>query len=300
MPYYSDDEDIDVRIHRGRTSPFEYAPRPPIYQSRSGQLLEIASQRRGHSRSRSHDRRSPSPAPVIINNRIYNDHEDDYYEEEPRYLPVAIPQRHRSHSRPLPQSPPQGYMTREDYELERTRKELEKLKMEAQREEDEKRLKKELELRKLKEEKRVEEEKERAKLEAERAVKEWKAKEAEKERKAEEEKKRAKIEAELAIKEWKAKELEKKEKERKEKEEREKEYQHRLTDDLRRNGMDDRQIAIILKKDRDGAKDATRPTYTRLARRYLSLETLNVNRIDYTIDTVWPACSPQYGYETDE
>jgi len=105
------------------------------------------------------------------------------------------------------------------------------------------------------------------------------------EKKAEEEKKEKKEAEERAIKEYKAKEAEKAAKEKKEKEEREAEYKKRLEEDLRKSGMDDRQIAIVLKKEKDGSADPNRPTYTRMARRYLSIETLRELRIDYTLDT---------------
>lgn len=127
--------------------------------------------------------------------------------------------------------------------------------MKAEREEEAKRLKKEMELERLR-----------------------------KEREEEEEKKRVKKEAEEAVEKWKRKEAERIEKEKKEKEEREKEYQHRLQDDLRRAGMDDRQIAVVTKKEK--AIDPNRPTFTRMSRRHLSIETLNAYKIDYEFDVV--------------
>jgi hypothetical protein len=94
---------------------------------------------------------------VIINNRIYNDYEDD------DYTGLAPPRRERSRSRSRPSSSIardeyelektrrelEAYKlvnTREDYELERTRKELEALRHEKEREEDEKRYKNKREL----------------------------------------------------------------------------------------------------------------------------------------------------------
>lgn len=73
-------------------------------------------------------------------------------------------------------------------------------------------------------------------------------------------------------------------KQKEEKEEREKEYQRRLEDDLRKSGMDERQIEVVLKKDK--GVDPARPTYTRMSRRHLSIETLNRYRIDYEFDQV--------------
>ena len=151
-------------------------------------------------------------------------------------------------------------LTKEDYELERTRKELHKFKLEQQRLEDEKLMKKEFELKQLKKQKEEEEEKERAKKAAEAAVKDFQRKQAEK-----------------AVKDAK------------EKEQREKEYKERVEEDMRKSGMTDQQIEAVLKKEKIENASGTRPTYTRMARRYLSFETLNSFRIDYTIDQV---CNP--------
>ena len=79
---------------------------------------------------------------------------------------------------------------------------------------------------------------------------------------------------------------------KKEKVEREAEYKKRLEEGMRKASMDERQIAIVLKKDKDGEKDPNRPTYTRMARRYLSIETLRELRIDYTLDTVIKLINP--------
>lgn len=144
---------------------------------------------------------------------------------------------------------------REDAELEKAKKELAAFKHEKEREAEERRIKEELELKRLKEEKKKAEEKERAKKEAEKAVEEFKIKEAEK--RAEE---------------------------KKEKEEREKEYARRLEEDLRKSGIDERQIALITKKKEP--IDPNRPTYTRMSRKHLSIETLRAHRIDYEFDQV--------------
>jgi len=47
-------------------------------------------------------------------------------------------------------------------------------------------------------------------------------------------------------------------------------------------GMDEQQIAVVMKKEQ--AVDPKRPTYTRMSRRHLSIETLNKYRIDYEFD----------------
>lgn len=272
MSYYSDEEDIDIRVRRGRASPaYDYRPvhRPshaPQYYSQRETRLEVAGGRYERSRSRGYYReperersreREISVAgsqPIIINNTIENRQEED------EYLSLVAPVRSRSRSRHRESislresvSREPGYMSREDYELERTRKELEKYKLEKQQEEEKKLLKKELELKRLQEERKAEEEKKEKKEAEERAIREYKAKEA---------------------------------KEKKEKEEREAEYKKRLEDDLRISGMDDRQIAIVLKKEKADSLDPNRPTYTRMARRYLSIETLRELHIDFTFDTV--------------
>ena len=279
MNYYSDEDDIDIRVRRGRASPaYDHRPahrpsRAPQYYSQRETRLEIAgggyerSRSRGYYREPERERpreRDREVAPIIINNRIENHQEDDDYDREDRYLALAAPVRSRSKSRHRESvsyresvSKESGYMSREDYELERTRRELEAYKLEKKREDEEKMVKKEMELKRLREEKRAEDEK-REKKEAE----------------------------ERAILEYKAKEAEKAAKEKKEKEEREAEYKKRLEEDLRKSGMDDRQIAIVLKKEKADAADPNRPTYTRMARKYLSIETLRELRIDYTLDTV--------------
>lgn len=48
--------------------------------------------------------------------------------------------------------------------------------------------------------------------------------------------------------------------------------------------MSERQIDDILKKEK--AVDTGRPTYTKMSRRHLSIETLNKYRIDYEFDVV--------------
>jgi hypothetical protein len=319
MSYYSDEDEIDIHLRRGRSSPvYDHRPRrAPQYYSQRETRLEVAGGRYERSRSRGYIRepersreRPVTPQPIIINNRIENHQEDDYDDDRDRYLALAAPVRTRSRSRHRESvSVEPGYMSREDYELERTRKELERYKLEKQREEDEKSMKKELELRRLRDEKkadmsREDYELERTRKELERYKLEKKHEEDEKmmkkelelkrlreEKKAEEEKREKKEAEERAIKEYKAKEAEKAAKEKKEKEEREAEYKKRLEEDLRKSGMDDRQIAIVLKKDKDGSADPNRPTYTRMARRYLSIETLRELRIDYTLDTVRGSCS---------
>lgn len=262
--YYDEDDELDIRIHRGRASPQPVIypehrrPARPVYYHHGSSYLEPQYASSGLHRSRSTGHRPDPPAPVIIN-KIYNEERYEDEEDDGRtYLRLEHRPRARSRSRSRAPSFTSSHQSsrhssRDEYELERTRKELQQFKLKAEREEEEKRLKKELELERLRKEKREEEEKKRLKKESEEAVERWKLKEAER----------------IA-------------KEKKEKEEREKEYQHRLEDDLRKAGMDDRQIAVVTKKEK--AIDPSRPTFTRMSRKHLSIETLNAYKIDYEFD----------------
>ncbi|KAH8775836.1 hypothetical protein BGZ57DRAFT_941948 [Hyaloscypha finlandica] len=293
--YYDEDDELDIRVRRGRSPApvvypeHRYRPAPrPYYEPGVSSYLVPATSGVGVHRSRSQGRRSPpspQPAPVIINNtRIYNDYEDD------DYLALAPRQsRDRSSSRHRPSSfvsrdPRDDYelertrreleTSREEHELEKARKELEKYKIHSTKEDYElERTKKELEAYKLEKEREAEEKRIKKEMELKRLVEE---------KKADDEKERLKKESEKAIAKYKQEEAEKAAKEKKEKEEREKEYAHRLEDDLRKSGMSEQQISVVLKKDK--GVDPNRPTYTRMSRKHLSIETLNRYRIDYEWD----------------
>ena len=213
----------------------------------------------------------------MIINKIYNEerYEDEVIDDRGPYLQLAARPRARSRSRSRAPSfaSSSRHSSRGEYELEKTRQELEWFKLKAGREEEAKRLKRELELEKLRAEHEEEQEKRRSKMEAEEAVEKWKRDEVKR-------KEREKKEEEEAIERYHRKQ----EKEKKEKEEREKEYQHRLEDDMRKAGYGDTAIAAVMKKDK--AIDPNRPTFTRMSRRHLSIETLNAYRIDYEFDVV--------------
>lgn len=281
--YYDEDDELDIRIHRGRASPQPVVysehrrPARPVYYQHGSSYLEPQYNTSGLHRSRSTGhRQSPPPQPVIIN-KIYNEerYDEEVIDDRSAYLQLAPRPRARSRSRSRAPSfaSSSRHSSRDEYELEKTRKELEMFKLKAEREEEAKRLKKELELEKLRKEREEEEEKKRSKKEAEEAVEKWKRDEFRR-------KEREKKEEEEAIEKFKRKQ----EKEKREKEEREKEYQHRLEDDLRKAGYDDRAIAVVTKKEK--AIDPNRPTFTRMSRRHLSIETLNAYRIDYEFDVV--------------
>lgn len=133
--------------------------------------------------------------------------------------------------------------------------------------------------------------------------------------KAEEDKKQREKDEAAAVERWKAREAEKAAKEKREKEEAEREYAHRLTDQLRASGLPEDQIKAILEKRRvnhgwaphprpfpgpppppppmrvpqqqmSTQMTSTKTTYTRMARRHLSLECLKVRGIDYELDAV--------------
>ncbi|TAQ89469.1 hypothetical protein B7494_g2214 [Chlorociboria aeruginascens] len=288
--YYDDDDELDIRV-RHRASPviFPEHRRPvarPVYQSHANSFLGVEGHGGGslyRSRSTGHRPSPPPTAPVIINNRIYNENYESDEEEHYQLAPIRSP-RSRSRSRP-----PSSSYSREDYELERARHQIEKLEIEAQiqkekdqrekekanREKDKKRMEKEMELYKLLEEKEMEEERKRIKKELE-------LKRFLEEKEEKEEKDRIKKEADAAVEKFKKAEAERAAKEKKEKEEREKEYQRRLEEDLRKHGFDERQISVVTKK--EPQIDPNRPTYTRMSRRHLSIETLRQYRVEYEFD----------------
>lgn len=288
--YYDDDEDLDIHVSRRHAaSPVHYVearPRPRYYNNGPAYLVPEGGTL-VRTRSRSRERRSSppgtAPAPVIINNRIYNEHSDE--EEDDHHRQVALA-RHRSHSRSVSSS----YMTREDYEIERTRRELEEMKLAQAREKDERRTAREMreEAELLRAKRDLEEIKRReARQEDEKRIK----KQLELDRLREEErdaaeKKRREKEAELAVEKYKQEEFERKAKEKEEKEYQEREYKRRLQEDLINAGLDEKQIAAIMKKERVPEAAGSRPTYTRMARRHLSIETLRTFRIDYDPDPV--------------
>ncbi|KAK1500209.1 hypothetical protein CTAM01_06808 [Colletotrichum tamarilloi] len=326
--YYSDSDDLDIRVSRRRApSPsqvhyVEARSRPSrnYYPSAGQQPSFLAPERtvittRTRSRERSRERHStppgpapasisaPAPAPVIINNRIYNEHSSD--DEDDRHMQVYH-SRHRSHSRghsSHSRSPSSSYMTREDYEAERARQELAELRISQAREKEERRVQKEFreeaELQRAKrdledirtrEARAAEEQRFKTKIELEK-------KEADRLTQEKKEKEQREKEFQQRLKEERQKELDKLAREKKEKEEREKEYQRRLQEDLRKSGLDDKAIAAILKKEKipepprqrpaqheNALVAGNRPTYTRMARKHLSIETLRTYQVEWEMD----------------
>lgn len=147
----------------------------------------------------------------------------------------------------------------EEAELRRAKEELQGIKQIQAREEHEKKIKKELEYKRLKEE----------------------------EREAEELKRREK-EAEEAVERYKQEELERITKQKKETERVEREYQRRMQEHLFQSGLDDEAVEAIMKNKKlpEPKADKLAHTHTRMARRHLSFETLRTFEIDYTLDEV--------------
>jgi len=243
----------------------------------------VIARSRSRERSRTRERRDSPPstvAPIVINNRVYNDYSSD---DDDRQLSHRR-SRERSHSR-------SSFMTREDWEADQARRELEQLRLARAVDSDGRRIAREY---------RDEAELERAKAELE-AIKRREARAEDEKRirkdlelrrlREEEEEAQEKIrrekEAALAVERYRQQEFEKAEKERQFRERNEKEYRRRLQDDLLKSGLDEKAVAAILdnKKIPDQDKNASaRPTYTRMARRYLSIETLRTFRVEYDVD----------------
>ncbi|KAH7017917.1 hypothetical protein EDB80DRAFT_706334 [Ilyonectria destructans] len=204
--------------------------------------------------------------------------------------------RHRSRSWSRSRSQSSSHMTREDWEAEQARKDLEGLRLSNAREKDErrlikeyqeeaelqrakrelddikgrearteeeKRLKKEMELKRLREEDEVNEEKDRREKEAKDAVEQYKQAERDRILKAKKEEEAKEKEAKEAVERYKQAERDRILKEREEKEATDREYQRRLEEDLRRSGLDDKAVAAILKKEKV-KKEATAPEPTQV------------------------------------
>lgn len=293
MSYYSDDEDLDVHIRRHHSPPDRYryvptAPPPRRQYYDPGPSYLVPEQRttvvaRSKSRDRSRSRGSPPQAagPVIINNRIYNEHSDD----EDDYHGRRQISRSRSRSRS------EAYMSREEWEAINDRRELERIKSARARDDEERRLQKELkddaELQRAKRE--LDEIKDReARHEQEKRIKKQLELERlqEEEREAEEKKRREK-EAKDAVEKYKKDEADRREKAAKQKEEDEREYKRRLQEQLLKSGLDEKYINAIVegkKIEGDKPKPGERATYTRMPRKHLSIETLRTFKIEYDVD----------------
>ncbi|UNI15295.1 hypothetical protein JDV02_001838 [Purpureocillium takamizusanense] len=304
--YFDDEEDVDIHVrHRGHSPrPVRYVQSPPrprsYYGVPAGPSYLVPEQHTtvvARSRSRSRDRRpsppQPAPAnPVIINNRFYNEYSSDDDEDHRRRGQVARRHhRHSSGSRSRSRSRSSAYKTREEWEAEQARRELEQMRLAHSRDKDERRLAKEYrdeaELQRAKRE--LDEIKKReARAEDEKRIKrELELKRLKEEEEAAEQKKRRDKEAAEAVERYKKAEADRMAKEAKQKAEADMEYKRRLQEDLLKSGLDEKAIAAIIEKKKvpEVSQPGDRPTYTRMARRHLSIETLRTFRVDFDVDT---------------
>ncbi|TGJ78109.1 hypothetical protein E0Z10_g10649, partial [Xylaria hypoxylon] len=202
-----------------------------------------------------------------------------------------------------------------EYELERAQQELEEMKLSSKIEHEEKRrertAREERELRDAKKElDAIREKKDRDELEN-RIKQKINLDRLREEEAALAESKRREKEAKDAVERYKKGEAERALREREENEERDRQYKQRLQEQLLKSGLDEEKINAILagkKIEKPKPKEekpqkhpyqqlphqqlppivypepAQRPTYTRMARRHLSLETLRVYDIDFVLD----------------
>ncbi|KAM3498051.1 hypothetical protein MY10362_008616 [Beauveria mimosiformis] len=291
MSHYSYDKDgLDVHIRR-RHSPesFRYVSAAPRqYYSPSYTVPDQGM--RVVARSRSRERSSPPQpaAPVIIQNRIYNEiTSEDEYEPSRRRR-----DRRRSYSRSRSRSRSQ-YMTTEDWKLELDRREIERLRIEQAKEKEYRRARKERQneedLRRAKGELDVIKRREAQAEEEKRIKREIELKRLRDEERAATEKETRDREAKAAVDKYKKEEADRREKDEKEKRTAEKEYQRRLQEQLLASGLNEEAINAIVKKEKVPEARNERATYTRMPRKHLSIETLRTFKIEYDLDTADPA-----------
>ncbi|KAK2486660.1 hypothetical protein H9L39_00587 [Fusarium oxysporum f. sp. albedinis] len=214
---------------------------------------------------------------------------------------------------------------KEEEELKQAKRELEKIKGRKARADEEERIKKEIELRRLKEEDAATEERQRREKEANSAVEDYKRRELERVAKEKKLKDQKEKEAAEAVERYKQAEKDRIAKEKADREAKDREYQDRLKQDLAKSGLDDKTIEAILKKEKikkaqpqhpqplphhamagpahhytpmpvpvnqiatipppPPAGQGARPTYTRMSRRHLSIESLREFGVEFDFDT---------------
>ncbi|OAA39150.1 hypothetical protein NOR_06410 [Metarhizium rileyi] len=297
MSYYSDDEDVDVHIrHHGHSPrPVRYVERPrnyyglptgPSYLVPEQHMTVVA---RSRSRDRCRDRRasppSPVPAPaqpVIINNRFYGEHSSDDNDDYRRVVHRRRSSNSRSRSR--------SKLTRDEWEAELARRELERLRLENSLDMEERRVTKEArdeaDLKRAKRELDEIRQREARAQDENRIKKELELKRLKEEEEVAEQKKRREKEAAEAVERYKKLEADRMAAEKLRKEQEEKEYKRRMQEDLLQSGLDEKAISAILEKKKvpEALEQGQRPTYTRMARRHLSIETLRTLQIEFDID----------------
>ena len=253
----------------------DYSRAPLFYNTQAGLMMPEPGGGLHRSRSTGHRATGAAAVPNIYNAVIHEEegprgrrpvsYVDDERWDHLEHSPFREHSRHRVQA--ISRDPSPFYNWQSELEREQMRKELEQLRKEKTREEEEDRIKKEMML--------------------EMALKEKKARE--------EEAKRKEIEKQ-AIVEFKRKELEEKEKKKKEEEKREKEYRERLQKDL---GLSETQVSRIVKNDSQNAVDLKRTTYTKIARRHVSIETLRVYGMPFKVDDVSVHCIPKAAIDAD-
>lgn len=194
---------------------------------------------------------------------------------------------------------------REEAELQRAKQELNEAKSREARAKEKAIMKQDLELQRLREEYEEAAEKKRREKEAAAAVERYRQQELDhqaKEKKLKEEKEK---EAAEAVERYKQKEAERVAKEKREKEEQDREYRHRLEDHLIKSGLDEAAIDAIMKNEKIKRSSApgtvpvpvpvhgvpamvpvagARPTFTRMSRKHLSIETLRTFNVEFDLD----------------
>ncbi|WQF85119.1 hypothetical protein CDEST_10133 [Colletotrichum destructivum] len=267
---------INNRIYNEHSSDEEDDRHMQVYHSRH----------RTHSRGHSSHSRSPSSSYMT---------REDYEAERARQelAELRITQAREKEERRIQKE------YREEAELQRAKRDLDDIRGREARAAEEKRFKTQIELEKYQEEMRLADLAKKREKEAADAVERYKRKEQERLLQEKKEKEEREKEFQRRLQEERQKELDRLAKEKKEKEEREKEYQRRLQEDLIKSGLDEKAIAAILKKEKipespkpkpnPNAASGTlvaggRPTYTRMARRHLSIETLRTYHVEWELD----------------
>lgn len=294
--YYTDEEDFNIHVRRQGHSPdrFRYASRPQyLYPEQRTTVIA-----RSRSRDRSRDARG-GPAPLIINNNIEREHSDSSDDSRHRRRHSRSRRRrrsssgsYRSRSRSRSRNRNGELVSRAEWEAEEARKQLEQLRLARERDEEERRLTRELredaELRRTRRELDSVKRRESQAAMEKRIKEELELEHLQKEKKAKAEKERREKEAKEAVELYKLEESNRIALEKKRKEDAEKAYKTRLEDDLIKAGLDERYRKAILNDEPIVApvRPGERPTYTRMLRKHLSIETLQAFHVEYDMDAV--------------
>lgn len=260
--YYPDD---DLALHRSRSS----GGRMPATLGTPPVVINNVNQEELLARGR----------PVSVAGNHYYEREGSRYRDDARHATAADLTPYTSWER--------------EKEKEQMQRELEAFKREKERQADEDRVKTEMLMKVARDAQKKREEEERRKDIEKKAIADWEQKERaridkEKRDKEEEETRRKAIEAQ-AVLDWQRKEREKADKEKEEKAKREEEYKDRLKKDF---GLTDAQVKKVLSREKENASgsstalDTKRKTYTKIARKHISLETLRAFDLPYKLDDV--------------